>query len=170
MFINTLRKIREFLIQCSTFKVEIIYFFTGGIKRCLHCDPYHMLIFMNHSLFYKQRIWKVSENVIMVWKHVFFANESDGIVRQRSASGSWRPRIPGQEGQTGLIAGALLGPGQHLLHVCDHVGDNSPHSSRNVHLLRIHGGHGVSMGVMEGEIFIQVVKETGAWRDKRKDS
>lgn len=48
----------------------------------------------------------------------------------------------------------LLGSGQHFFHVCNDVRDNSPKSGSNIHLLWIHDSHGVSIGVMEGEIFI----------------
>lgn len=47
-----------------------------------------------------------------------------------------------------------LGPRQHFLHVRHDVRYHSPNSSSHVHLLRVHGGHGVSVGVMEGEVFI----------------
>lgn len=50
-----------------------------------------------------------------------------------------------------------LGPGQHFFHVCNNVRDNSPHSSSNVHLLWIHSSHSISVGVMEEEIFIDVI-------------
>lgn len=63
-----------------------------------------------------------------------------------------------------------LRPGQHFFQVCNDVRDDGPNSGSNIHLLWIHDGHGVSMGVMEGEIFIQVIKQTGSWGEKRKNS
>lgn len=63
------------------------------------------------------------------------------------------PGLLARKGPSALFL-VLLGPRQHFFHVCNDVRDNSPNRSSDIHLLWIHGGHGVSMGVMEGEIFI----------------
>lgn len=69
MFINTHTEIGDLpkIYPVFTFKIETI-FFIGGTKKCPHYDSYYMLILCgdwNHSLFYKQRIWKLSRKIII---------------------------------------------------------------------------------------------------------